>query len=202
MYKRRREGGDPENPRHNGIKEEGHVESDSDQSGLAGDRMREPRMYECQFCKRGFSSAQALGGHMNVHRRDRAMGKAAFHGSAASNHRNNNNNNNNSSNSNNHVSILQPHGQNGKPRTSFFLGLTSLYVPYDQDSTVAAASSQPSSFVLHGDTRDNIEDNRPELCTECRAKSCSTHIIDQPNFMVEWKNPAAGDGDGSNNTSI
>ncbi|CAA6655478.1 unnamed protein product [Spirodela intermedia] len=23
------------------------------------------------FCKRGFSSAQALGGHMNVHRRDR-----------------------------------------------------------------------------------------------------------------------------------
>ncbi|MQL77490.1 hypothetical protein Taro_009860 [Colocasia esculenta] len=30
------------------------------------------RPYECMFCRRGFSSAQALGGHMNIHRRDRA----------------------------------------------------------------------------------------------------------------------------------
>ncbi|XP_073287079.1 uncharacterized protein [Primulina huaijiensis] len=28
--------------------------------------------YKCTFCKRGFSNAQALGGHMNVHRKDRA----------------------------------------------------------------------------------------------------------------------------------
>ncbi|KAG8374345.1 hypothetical protein BUALT_Bualt11G0122100 [Buddleja alternifolia] len=28
--------------------------------------------YRCSFCKRGFSNAQALGGHMNVHRKDRA----------------------------------------------------------------------------------------------------------------------------------
>ncbi|XP_008454679.2 zinc finger protein 11-like [Cucumis melo] len=28
--------------------------------------------YGCNFCKREFKSAQALGGHMNVHRRDRA----------------------------------------------------------------------------------------------------------------------------------
>ncbi|GAB2301362.1 hypothetical protein Dimus_035390 [Dionaea muscipula] len=32
-----------------------------------------PRSYSCSFCKREFRSAQALGGHMNVHRRDRAM---------------------------------------------------------------------------------------------------------------------------------
>ncbi|KAL7105435.1 hypothetical protein ACP275_07G044000 [Erythranthe tilingii] len=31
-----------------------------------------PRCYTCSFCKREFKSAQALGGHMNVHRRDRA----------------------------------------------------------------------------------------------------------------------------------
>ncbi|KAK1377999.1 Transcriptional regulator superman [Heracleum sosnowskyi] len=31
-----------------------------------------PRCYSCSFCKRIFKSAQALGGHMNVHRRDRA----------------------------------------------------------------------------------------------------------------------------------
>ncbi|KAH0448821.1 hypothetical protein IEQ34_022621 [Dendrobium chrysotoxum] len=31
-----------------------------------------PRFYSCTFCRREFRSAQALGGHMNVHRRDRA----------------------------------------------------------------------------------------------------------------------------------
>lgn len=31
-----------------------------------------PRSYRCSFCRRLFTSAQALGGHMNVHRRDRA----------------------------------------------------------------------------------------------------------------------------------
>ncbi|CAF1868325.1 hypothetical protein Bca4012_034134 [Brassica carinata] len=31
-----------------------------------------PRSYACSFCRREFRSAQALGGHMNVHRRDRA----------------------------------------------------------------------------------------------------------------------------------
>uniref|UniRef100_A0A0D9VB10 C2H2-type domain-containing protein n=1 Tax=Leersia perrieri TaxID=77586 RepID=A0A0D9VB10_9ORYZ len=29
--------------------------------------------WPCGFCKREFGSAQALGGHMNVHRRDRAI---------------------------------------------------------------------------------------------------------------------------------
>lgn len=29
------------------------------------------RSYECVFCKRGFTTAQALGGHMNIHRKDR-----------------------------------------------------------------------------------------------------------------------------------
>lgn len=30
------------------------------------------RSYKCSFCQRGFSNAQALGGHMNIHRKDRA----------------------------------------------------------------------------------------------------------------------------------
>ncbi|KAJ8747150.1 hypothetical protein K2173_001707 [Erythroxylum novogranatense] len=30
------------------------------------------KSYTCAFCRRGFSNAQALGGHMNIHRRDRA----------------------------------------------------------------------------------------------------------------------------------
>lgn len=39
-----------------------------------------PRSYTCAFCRREFKSAQALGGHMNVHRRDRA--KMRGHNSA------------------------------------------------------------------------------------------------------------------------
>lgn len=35
------------------------------------------RTYECTFCKRGFSNAQALGGHMNIHRKDKAKLKQA-----------------------------------------------------------------------------------------------------------------------------
>ncbi|KAH0448248.1 hypothetical protein IEQ34_022048 [Dendrobium chrysotoxum] len=30
------------------------------------------RFYDCVYCKRGFTTAQALGGHMNMHRHDRA----------------------------------------------------------------------------------------------------------------------------------
>ncbi|KAH7537152.1 hypothetical protein FEM48_Zijuj03G0061600 [Ziziphus jujuba var. spinosa] len=37
-----------------------------------------PRSYSCSFCMREFRSAQALGGHMNVHRRDRAMLKQSI----------------------------------------------------------------------------------------------------------------------------
>ncbi|XP_009784163.1 transcriptional regulator SUPERMAN-like [Nicotiana sylvestris] len=39
---------------------------------LIGGFLWPPRSYTCSFCKREFRSAQALGGHMNVHRRDRA----------------------------------------------------------------------------------------------------------------------------------
>nr|GMD26920.1 transcriptional regulator SUPERMAN-like [Ipomoea batatas] len=30
------------------------------------------RSYDCVFCKRGFNTAQALGGHMNIHRKNKA----------------------------------------------------------------------------------------------------------------------------------
>ncbi|XP_004497834.1 zinc finger protein 11-like [Cicer arietinum] len=29
------------------------------------------RSYDCTFCKRGFTNARALGGHMNIHRKER-----------------------------------------------------------------------------------------------------------------------------------
>ncbi|KAI4311312.1 hypothetical protein MLD38_036218 [Melastoma candidum] len=37
------------------------------------------RSYGCMFCKRGFTNAQALGGHMNIHRKDRVKGKGHLH---------------------------------------------------------------------------------------------------------------------------
>ncbi|CAO2820138.1 unnamed protein product [Amaranthus hypochondriacus] len=41
-------------------------------SRMLGGCVWPPRSYTCNFCRREFRSAQALGGHMNVHRRDRA----------------------------------------------------------------------------------------------------------------------------------
>ncbi|CAA3032544.1 transcriptional regulator TAC1-like [Olea europaea subsp. europaea] len=42
---------------------------DDEQLGLQGHVVKS---YSCTFCKKGFSNAQALGGHMNIHRKDRA----------------------------------------------------------------------------------------------------------------------------------
>nr|XP_043638223.1 transcriptional regulator TAC1-like [Erigeron canadensis] len=36
------------------------------------------RSYECNFCKRGFTNAQALGGHMNIHRKHKAKLKESL----------------------------------------------------------------------------------------------------------------------------
>ncbi|XP_039818744.1 zinc finger protein 36-like [Panicum virgatum] len=52
-----------------------------DDDGLGG--AYPPRSYTCAFCRREFRSAQALGGHMNVHRRDRAKMRGGHHGGAA-----------------------------------------------------------------------------------------------------------------------
>ncbi|XP_071713622.1 uncharacterized protein [Rutidosis leptorrhynchoides] len=43
-----------------------------DAQGPFGGFVWPPRCYSCSFCKKEFRSAQALGGHMNVHRRERA----------------------------------------------------------------------------------------------------------------------------------
>lgn len=52
-----------------------------------------PRSYSCTFCRREFRSAQALGGHMNVHRRERARASLHHH-----HHNNNHHHNHNQSN--------------------------------------------------------------------------------------------------------
>ncbi|KAJ4725731.1 transcriptional regulator TAC1-like [Melia azedarach] len=53
-------------------------QENSDQHGTLDDQAASPvRSYDCTFCKRGFSNAQALGGHMNIHRKDKAKLKQA-----------------------------------------------------------------------------------------------------------------------------
>ncbi|KAI3514111.1 hypothetical protein L1887_12430 [Cichorium endivia] len=43
------------------------------------------RSYECNFCKRGFTNAQALGGHMNIHRKDKGKFKHSSSSTTPSN---------------------------------------------------------------------------------------------------------------------
>ncbi|EYU32971.1 hypothetical protein ABFS82_07G043300 [Erythranthe guttata] len=50
-------------------------ENDHRPENSTGDSAGVGRSYECTFCKRGFTNAQALGGHMNIHRRDKAKAK-------------------------------------------------------------------------------------------------------------------------------
>ncbi|KAE8039116.1 hypothetical protein FH972_011558 [Carpinus fangiana] len=37
------------------------------------------RSYDCTYCRRGFSNAQDLGGHMNIHRKEKAKHKRYDH---------------------------------------------------------------------------------------------------------------------------
>ncbi|XP_022769853.1 transcriptional regulator SUPERMAN-like [Durio zibethinus] len=48
---------------------------ETDRSEQSNDDMGTGLSYECVFCKRGFTTAQALGGHMNIHRKDRAKSR-------------------------------------------------------------------------------------------------------------------------------
>jgi len=52
-----------------------NLSDENDEEEAQDDSGGTKRSYECTFCKRGFTNAQALGGHMNIHRKDRARAK-------------------------------------------------------------------------------------------------------------------------------
>ncbi|CAJ2673802.1 transcriptional regulator TAC1-like [Trifolium pratense] len=44
---------------------------ESDEQVVQDESIETKRSYDCTFCKRGFTNARALGGHMNIHRKER-----------------------------------------------------------------------------------------------------------------------------------
>ncbi|XP_047322141.1 zinc finger protein 2-like [Impatiens glandulifera] len=55
--------------------EEITISSESSSDVIPPEKVRTVRSYECNFCKRGFTNAQALGGHMNIHRKEKVKAK-------------------------------------------------------------------------------------------------------------------------------
>ncbi|XP_076917117.1 transcriptional regulator SUPERMAN-like [Bidens hawaiensis] len=54
------------------LKDYNNVLKSTNKESTFGEFSWPPKSYTCSFCKREFRSAQALGGHMNVHRREKA----------------------------------------------------------------------------------------------------------------------------------
>ncbi|OIV92456.1 hypothetical protein TanjilG_02219 [Lupinus angustifolius] len=122
-----------------------------------------PRSYTCSFCRKEFKSAQALGGHMNVHRRDRARLRQSSppptpnsdhnhhghaHGQGHPMLNLNLNPNFSSSTSSNNLSFLPPswsssHFSTHKPHVTSTLPL--LVSPTTTTTTPSSSYSSPSS---------------------------------------------------------
>ncbi|KAL4587300.1 hypothetical protein LXL04_000169 [Taraxacum kok-saghyz] len=124
-----------------------------DAAGPLGGCIWPPRSYTCSFCRREFRSAQALGGHMNVHRRDRARLKQ----------------------SPNNNQILEPNNTSLVGRCNMLRNPNEIYNPnFDLDHAVFSSSSPRPS------TSSNIL--RPFTCSFVQEQEKSTPILSWSKF--------------------
>ncbi|KAL6978639.1 hypothetical protein U1Q18_020305 [Sarracenia purpurea var. burkii] len=112
------------------------------------------RNYPCSFCKKHFKSAQALGGHMNVHRRERAQLRQSPSSWQSPDHFNFNPNPNPNTNPNPKPSFLSLSSSSPAtrliPHVSYHSSLTpSLLALSSQSST--SADEEKMFLKLHSD---------------------------------------------------
>ncbi|KAG4969045.1 Transcriptional regulator SUPERMAN [Glycine soja] len=114
-----------------------------------------PRSYTCSFCRKEFKSAQALGGHMNVHRRDRARLRQSspptheVQGQAAGPIRLNLNlNPNNNSASSSSLSLLPPPPSSSSATTTTLKPVVTCTLPLFVSPTPPSPSSELKRWVV------------------------------------------------------
>ncbi|XP_055819421.1 transcriptional regulator SUPERMAN-like [Solanum dulcamara] len=160
-----------------------------------------PRSYTCTFCRREFRSAQALGGHMNVHRRDRARLHQALpqYGS--------NNNHNHISSPNSNSTLLIP--------TQEFVtddGLCLLYSLPNPSSThvfnnptsrkSCTKNNNSSSSTLNLSISPYPTNNNLMSPTPTPPPPCLNFPINRPNPSINTSSNTSNDDDGSNKRDL
>ncbi|CAM8960197.1 unnamed protein product [Rhodiola kirilowii] len=113
------------------------------------------RSYECVFCKRGFTTAQALGGHMNIHRKDRARPKLNPSPSSSLNHESNN--------------PVFPSTENARNTTPYYDRQLSSKVDYHQFLIPNSSSSSNPRFIMDA-SQNGL------LSTCCKENWCSVGL--------------------------
>ncbi|PWA44513.1 Zinc finger, C2H2 [Artemisia annua] len=128
--------------------EEQAFAEDLDAAGPLGGCIWPPRSYTCSFCRREFRSAQALGGHMNVHRRDRARLKQI-------------------SSPNNSQNILEPNTSLGKCVLQNPNEICSPNFDLDQNPLFSSSgpSPRPSTFPINRPFTAHSVNQEQQKCT-------------------------------------
>ncbi|ESR42387.1 hypothetical protein CICLE_v10012295mg [Citrus x clementina] len=171
-----------------------------DAAGPLGGCIWPPRSYSCSFCRREFRSAQALGGHMNVHRRDRARLKQSSSSNPQNeihhhDHQFQNNNDHHLQNNNHPFASLGFHQYPSQQLCNF------VYNPSpNSDPVVIASSSSPSrvvsappstqktrpdkTFVIPSLSSPIAQEQQHKRSPISSPKSCSNSVADKNNSTI------------------
>lgn len=160
--------------------------------GSLGGCIWPPRSYSCSFCMREFRSAQALGGHMNVHRRDRARLKQCLISPDTtsvdvSHHHRHDRNHTHNHHHDDHVS-----GRHLLVASSRFLSVNSRVSTSKNFSHGSVLLSSPFSSSSHATPCSGL---KPELKNKCSKE-------EEDGIWVVDDDDGDGDGDGYVETDL